>query len=99
MESLFDFREWLISLREDDNNRLPVRRDGNPRNRTDGSQVFGPFTLAVRRTILDRLFTLEKAVGDTLITPDEIECIEDVWWRDEIAERGRLALLQSVNAS
>ena len=61
-----------------------MRRDGNPRNRTDGSQVFGPFTLAVRRTILDRLFALEKTVGDTLITPDEIECIEDVWWRDEI---------------
>ena len=98
LESLFDFREWLISLREDDNNRLPVRRDGNPRNRADGSQVFGPFTLGVRRTILDRLFALEKAVGDTLITPAEIECIEDVWWRDEIAERGRLALLESVNA-
>ena len=99
MESLSDFREWLITLREDDSNRLPVRRDGNPRNRSDGSQVFGPFTLAVRRTILDRLFALEKTVGDTLISPAEIECIEDVWWRDEITENGRLALLKSVHPS
>ena len=99
MESMFDFREWLVTLREDDNNRLPVRRDGNPRNRTDGTRVFGPFTLTVRRTILDRLIALEKTVGGTLITPAEIECIEDVWWRDEIAENGRLALLDSVSTS
>ncbi len=98
MESLSDFREWLIALREDNSNRLPVRRDGNPRNRADGSQVFGPFTLAVRETILERLLALEKTIGDTLISPAEIECIEDVWWRDRITENGRLALLESVNA-
>ncbi len=92
MEDLLDFREWLIELREDDNNRLPVRRDGNPRWRRDGSRVLGPFRLEVRRHILDRLLALQDRLGDTLILPAEIDCIEDVWWRDEAAERARLAL-------
>ena len=93
---LYDFREWLIQLREDDDNRLPVRRDGNPRNRSDGSKVFGPFTLPVRRMILKRLHTLQDEIGANLITQAEIDCIEDVWWRDEIKEEGRLALQQSL---
>lgn len=92
---LYDFREWLIQLREDDGNRLPVRRDGNPRHRSDGSKVFGPFTLPVRRMILKRLRTLQDEVGTSLITQAEIDSIEDVWWRDEITESGRLALQQS----
>ena len=96
LASLYDFREWLIQLREDDDNRLPVRRDGNPRQRADGSQVFGPFTLDVRRLILRRLRTLQKKVGVSLISQAEIESIEDVWWRDEITEAGRLALQESV---
>ncbi len=93
---LYDFREWLIELREDDDNRLPVRRDGNTRQRADGSPVLGPFTLPVRRSILRRLQALQEAVGTPLITQAEIESIEDVWWRDEIAEAGRLALQKAV---
>lgn len=92
---LYDFREWLIELREDEGNRLPVRRDGNPRHRSDGSKVFGPFTLSVRRMILRRLRALEGEVGIALITQPEIDSIEDVWWRDEIKEKGRLALQRS----
>ena len=97
MEKLFEFREWLVSLRENNNNRLPVRRDGNPRSRADGSQIFGPFTIAVRRKILECLNDLEKEIGESLISPAEIDCIEDVWWRDEISDRARLALNCSVN--
>jgi len=98
MECLFKFREWLVTLREDNANRLPVRRDGNPRNRNNGSQVYGPFTLAVRRKILEHLQRLEKNLGEPLISDAEIESIEDIWWRDEISENGRLALIRSVNA-
>ena len=52
LEQLFDFREWLVELREQDANRQRVRRDGNTRSRPDGSRVLGPFTLRVRRRIL-----------------------------------------------
>ena len=96
LTSLYDFREWLIELREDDDNRLPVRRDGNPRHRADGSQVFGPFTLPIRRKILKRILALQDKLDVPLISAAEIECIEDVWWRDEITEAGRLALEDSV---
>lgn len=96
LTSLYDFREWLIELREDDDNRLSVRRDGNPRNRADGSQVFGPFTLPIRRKILERILALQDKLDVPLISSAEIECIEDVWWRDEITETGRLALEDSV---
>lgn len=96
MEALFDFREWLIEMRENDGNRLPVRRDGNVKRRKDGSRIYGPFTLAVRKEILNRLQRLEEQVGERLILPAEIDSIEDVWWRDEIREDARLALERSI---
>ena len=96
LEALFDFREWLIELRESNANRLPVRRDGNVKRRTDGSRVYGPFTLEVRRKILCRLQKLEEQIGDRLILPAEIDSIEDMWWRDEIREDARLALERSI---
>lgn len=92
MEALFDFREWLIEMRENNANRLPVRRDGNPKFRKDGSRVYGPFRLEIRREILRKLRALEEEIGQRLILPAEIDCIEDVWWRDEIREAARLAL-------
>ena len=97
MEALFEFREWLIALREDNANRLPVRRDGNAKRRKDGSIVFGPFTLEVRRELLQRLRSLEKHIGEQLILPAVVECIEDIWWRDEVREEARNALDRSIH--
>ena len=98
MEALFNFREWLLELRENNGNRLPVRRNGNAKQRDDGSRVYGPFTLEVRKEILQRLRALEKQAGEQLILPAEIECIEDVWWRDAIREDARQALDRSIFA-
>ena len=98
MEALFNFREWLLELREDNDNRLPVRRDGNPKERNDGSPVFGPFRLEIRKEILGRLHGLEEQIGEQLILPAEVECIADVWWRDEIREDARHALNYSLSA-
>ena len=95
-EAMADFREWLIALREDPRNRLAVRRDGRCKLREDGSPVLGPFTLAVRQKILDRLQLLEVQVGETLILPAELEVIDDVWRRDRVQEAGRQALLATV---
>ncbi len=97
MEALFDFREWLIALREDNANRLPVRRDGNARYRDDGSRVFGPFTLEVRREILEKLRALEEQIDEPLILLAEIESIQDIWWRDKIREDARQALDRSIS--
>ena len=89
---LFDFREWLVELREDDTNRQSVRRDGSARSRIDGSPVLGPFTLEVRRMIREELEQLQAEIGQTLLTSGEIEVIEDIWRRDEIQESCRIAL-------
>ena len=98
LEALADFREWLIELREDDRNRLPVRRDGRTKFRDDGTRVFGPFTLQIRQTILDRLRTLENQIGEMFIQAAEVEVIDDIWRRDRIRENGRLSLLASASA-
>ena len=94
-ERLFDFREWLIELRENDANRSRVRRDGNTWYRADGSLVMGPFTLDVRQRILDRLHALEKELGEKLISASELEVIDDIWYRDRIQEDCRMAFQNS----
>ena len=94
---LFDFREWLVQLREDNTNRQRVRRDGNAKSRVDGTPVMGPFTLSVRKHILSRLRILEKDVGQVLISKSEIEVIEDIWRRDEINEDCRKALCVALS--
>ena len=96
LEAFAEFREWLIELREDNRNRLPVRRDGRTKLREDGTRVFGPFTIEVRETILDRLRALEVETGQSLIVHAELDVIYDIWRRDRIREDGRLSLLASV---
>ena len=91
-EALFDFRQWLIDLREDDTNRQRVRRDGNSRSRPDGSLVMGPFTLQIRKKILDRLTALQTQVGQELISASELDVIKDIWRRDQVREECRTAL-------
>ena len=93
LEALAEFREWLIELRENDNHRLPVRRDGRTKLRVDGTRVFGPFRLQVRQQILDRLHALEDQYRESLISPSEIEVIKDIWRQDRVREDGRQALM------
>ena len=95
MERLFEFREWLVELREDDRNRDRTRRDGSVKRRSDGSYVMGPFTLEVRRQIFHRLLELQEEVGATLIQSGEIELIEDTWRRDRVHAECRQALREA----
>lgn len=92
LERLFDFREWLVELREDDENRQRIRRDGNTRSRVDGSRVLGPFTIRIRELILERLKELEVETGWPLISVAEQEIIEDIWRRDRVLKDCRDAL-------
>lgn len=93
---LFDFREWLIELREDAQNRQRVRRNGFAYFRDDGSRIMGPFRLEVRQTILDRLEELETETGQQFISHAEKELIQDIWRRDRTLEEGRVALQEAV---
>ena len=89
---LFDFREWLVQLREDNANRQRVRRDGNSKSRADGTLVMGPFTLDVRERILRRLKVLEDDTRQQLISESELDVIKDIWRCDQVREECRTAL-------
>ena len=93
---LFDFRDRLIQLREDDTNRQSVRRDGNSKFRADGTSIMGPFTISVRQQILRELRGVEKDIGQKLISESEIEVIEDIWRRDLVHENCRMALCDTL---
>ena len=97
LEMLFDFRQELIDLREDNSNRMSIRRNGQTKTRSDGSLVYGPFTLEVRENLLRRLESLEKETGETLLSLSEREAIEDVWREDRLHESSRQALADSLS--
>ena len=97
-ETLYDFREWLMELREDDSNRERVRRNGMSKKRADGTLVFGPFTLYVRKQILDRLKKLGQNVGQDLITESELDIIHDIWRRDRVVQSCRDELRGAVSS-
>ena len=96
---LFEFREWLIRLREEGANRQRTRRDGMRKYRPDGTPVMGPFTLSIREAILRRLRDLEMATGAQLISADEIEVIQDIWRVDRIRTRSREALHETITSA
>ncbi len=98
LEALLEFREELIKLRENNENRSPVRRDGLTKRRDDGTRVFGPFTLDVREQILDSLKALEARTGEPMISQPELEVIEDIWRHDRIQEDSRTSLIEKLDS-
>ncbi len=96
-EHLYDFREWLVELRENDSNRQRVRRDGNFRRRSNGTLVRGPFRIEVRKKILSELQALELRVGKQLISRGEVEVIQDIWRRDSVRQDCRSALRKALS--
>ena len=53
LEPLYGFREWLLELRENDINRMPVRRNLATKYREDGTRVRGPFKMEIRAKFLE----------------------------------------------
>ncbi len=98
LEPLYDFREWLIELRENDINRMPMRRNGTTKFRENGSRVRGPFKMEIRRKILARLRELEKEVEYNLLTLGEMRWINEIWRIDESMYEYRDALTKKVGA-
>ena len=76
---LLDFRDWLLSIRNNKSMRQARRRDGRITITDTGTFVPGPFTLKARTDILTRLKRVEKQTGQNLISDQEINLIHEIW--------------------
>jgi DNA sulfur modification protein DndC len=84
LEDLADFREWLVKIRDVPENRLPFSRRWQVRKREDGTIMPGPFTIELRKGILEKLLNMQVETKMDLISEDEIEEIKRIWKRDEL---------------
>lgn len=76
---LRDFRDWLVSIRQDPNFRDNKRRNGKVYQKANGEYGFGPFKMSARQNILRRLLILQRDTGFELITNDELKMIDTLW--------------------
>lgn len=79
---LRNFRNWLVSIRQDSRYRDSKRRNGDVYNKMDGTLGFGSFKLSARVEILKRLLQLEEETHLNLITLDELKFIQQQWEDD-----------------
>jgi DNA sulfur modification protein DndC len=79
---LLAFRDWLADIRNTKHRRAAHRRDGRLTVTASGALVPGPFTLAARREILDRLLATQQQVGHRLISDAELARIQAIWAAD-----------------
>jgi len=71
MQPLYEFRQWLKIIREDEGIRNKYKRNGQP--------GLGPFTSDARVMILEKLLKTELKVGLQLIGDDELLYIQQIW--------------------
>lgn len=85
---LRDFRNWLLSIRNDRSLREHKRRNGSVytlKSKMDDNKDkepivgLGPFTLETRQLLLKKLLELEVRTGWKLITKDELKFIDKTW--------------------
>jgi DNA sulfur modification protein DndC len=88
---LLDFRDWLVSIRNNPDRRLARRRDGRFTITQSGIHIPGPFTRATRSEILAKLLRLQEQVGHELISNAEVERIRSLWAEDALSEANRAA--------
>lgn len=81
---LLDFRDWLVSIRNEKERRQARRRDGRITITDGGTFIPGPFTLQTRAEIFERLRGLEEETRQSLITEEEVDLIHQLW-SEEIA--------------
>lgn len=82
LAKLADFREYLIVVRENDENRWPFRRNGITKIK-NGRRVMGPLKISVRQEILEELKQLEIETNQSLITHSEELLIREIWHMDQ----------------
>ena len=76
---LRDFRNWLVSIRQNPDYRDNKRRNGKVYQKKNGEFGFGPFTLCARYEILKRLLHLQKETKFELISIEELKVIDTLW--------------------
>lgn len=76
---LRDFRNWLVSIRQNPAYRDTKRRDGTVYYKADGTVGLGPFTMWGRQQILRRLLKLQRDTQMELITMEELKAIDQIW--------------------
>lgn len=86
---LLDFRDWLVSIRNQPDRRLARRRDGRITIAANGTYVPGPFNISTRAEILAKLLELETQAGFSLIDTAEVERIRALWAADALASTAR----------
>ena len=79
LKPLKDFRDWLVSIRQNPDFRDNKRRNGKVYQKANGEYGFGPFKLSARQEILRRLLKLQKETGFELITNEELKMIDTIW--------------------
>jgi DNA sulfur modification protein DndC len=88
---LLDFRDWLAGIRNDPTRRMARRRDGRVTITANGTFVPGPYTLATRQEIMNRLLALQNEACRPLITISEITRIRELWAEDALIGSERIA--------
>ena len=82
MEKLIDFRETLMFYRDPENGKRDMRR----MNGNDGP---GPLHIEARRELLNKLLALQEETKLTLITPEELLLIQQMWKAARKPDDGR----------
>ena len=71
LRPLLEFRDWLLTIRDDINYRCTIRRNGRP--------GLGPFRLSARQELLSKLLRAQRRSGLKLIDNVEIDHIRLLW--------------------
>jgi DNA sulfur modification protein DndC len=79
LEPLREFRDWLVSIRQDPAFRDNKRRNGKVYQKANGEYGFGPFKMSARQEILKRLLILQHDTKYELITNNELKMIDTIW--------------------
>ncbi|PAP96925.1 DNA phosphorothioation system sulfurtransferase DndC [Mesorhizobium wenxiniae] len=89
-QPLIEFRDWLKSIRNRTDMRQAFRRNGRLSFDANGKHIPGPFTIAARKEIFDRLMQVQENFDGVLIQETEIRQIRQIW-ADELQNSGSLA--------
>ena len=93
---LLDFRDWLLTIRNDPERRLARRRNGRFTIGKNGVFIPGPFNMATRKEMLDRLLDLQDETRMPLICDAEVRHIRELWVEDVLSSAARSSREQRI---